>query len=648
MSPDRNQTRREKLLDRLAEGDIDQATYKELLAEIERSSSGTSQRESLRDTLGGVRTGAGLATLIAGTDLGPYRVESRLGSGGFGEAWKAFNATEGRHVVIKVVPRDIQRHQEEVEHLRESFQLIHALHHQNICPVYALTQDARVGLFLVMMYIDGVTLSKYRRQYLADHDEIPLEEVVRLLRPLGEALDYAHQRHVIHRDIKPDNIMIDKDVTPYLIDFGIAAQIKTSMTRISRQQFDTRGTAPYMAPEQWRGQGLDGRSDQYALALVAYELLSGRLPFESTDSDILRQCVIHEEPPFLDDRPDYVNRALQRALAKDRKHRFENCVTMIAALDDHAILPSDQTPIDAQLVEPVSGNSDSDFAAKHDETRSAMKIYRHWAKSAADRQPAGRFVECFGCSNESVQEALASAKARANRVADSMQGGRDPDPYSYGERPVREEIVKEYLHDQHTSVVMTRNGYGALIMNTPRTLFADIDYAEKSASLGGLFSSLFGKEEVSQDEQVIARIRDVVANDPSLGMRVYRTKNGFRCLLTSRTFDPRSDESHRLLQQLQSDPKYVQLCRVQACYRARVSPKPWRCGIANPPSRFPFDNHVVEQKYRQWQKLYEERTKPFSICAVIGDFGSSNVDPEAGMVMQLHDQLACNGDGQLC
>jgi len=277
-----------------------------------------------------------------------------------------------------------------------------------------------------------------------------------------------------------------------------------------------------------------------------------------------------------------------------------------------------------------------------------MKIYRYWAKAAAEKRPEGMPVECFGCSNESVEAALADAKVRAQRFADALQRDGPPHPYLYEDRPVREEIVREFERNGKPTAVLTRNAFGSLVINSPQVLFADIDYQQEEVSLGGLLGKLFGKKTPSQDEQIIARIEEVVAQDRSLGVRVYRTKNGFRCLVKSRTFDPLSDESNKLLQQFGSDPRYVKLCRVQECYRARVSPKPWRCGVGDPPVKFPFSDAEAERRYREWQQAYEETAKSYSTCAKIGDFGSSHLHPEVDSVMKLHDHLACEGDGPLC
>ena len=157
--------------------------------------------------------------------------------------------------------------------------------------------------------------------------------------PVAEALDSAHEQGVIHRDIKPTNILVQTDpndkeaiVDVQLVDFGLAAEIRKSMPRASQLEVGNSGTRPYMAPEQWRGQQQDGATDQYALAVVAYELLTGHLPFDSDDTTILRECVLRETPQKIDGITNTVNDALQRGLAKERKNRFANCRELIKAL----------------------------------------------------------------------------------------------------------------------------------------------------------------------------------------------------------------------------------------------------------------------------------------------------------------------------
>ena len=178
--------------------------------------------------------------------------------------------------------------------------------------------------------------------------------------------------------------------------------------------------------------------------------------------------------------------------------------------------------------------------------------------------------------------------------------------------------------------------------------FADVDYRPEPITLGGFFRKLLGKKTPSQDEQLIARIEELTARDFRLGIRVYRTKAGFRCLVVSRTFDPLSNEATSLLDELGSDRRYIKLCQVQECFRARVSPKPWRCGVGDPPCRFPFPDEEAQRRYREWEKQYAETAKSYSTCSHIGDFGSNSIHPRFEAVIKLHDDLACAGNGPLC
>ena len=128
---------------------------------------------------------------------------------------------------------------------------------------------------------------------------------------------------------------------------------------------------------------------------------------------------------------------------------------------------------------------------------------------------------------------------------------------------------------------------------------------------------------------------------PDLGLRLYRTAQGYRCVVTNRTFEPRSDETRTLLQQLGSDPLYVALCDRQHCFRARLTPKPWRCGLPKPPTRFPFLEDGQEERFRAWEKRYHEVADRYAACAVIGDYGVPGVSSDVRPVLTLHDQVAC-------
>ncbi|MCL2304884.1 MAG: serine/threonine protein kinase, partial [Planctomycetaceae bacterium] len=215
---------------------------------------------------------------------GNFRLEFQLGRGGMGEAWKAYDLTADRFVVLKFVPKEIQHVQEAMEGVRDSFRKVHELQHQHVCPVYGLFTDPQHGYYLVMKYIDGIPLDEYKRKQAEKRGRMPSADAIQILWAIAKGLDYAHGMKVIHRDIKPQNIMIGKKEGVQIIDFGLAEEIRTSMTRFSEVEMSTAGTRPYMAPEQWRGRLQDARTDQYALAVTAYELLAGHPPFMGSDA----------------------------------------------------------------------------------------------------------------------------------------------------------------------------------------------------------------------------------------------------------------------------------------------------------------------------------------------------------------------------
>lgn len=272
-----------------------------------------------------------------------YILRARLGRGGMGEVWKADEVYEGeilRTVVIKTLAPNVPNVQEEMARIQSMFHKIHSLQHQHICPMYAMKNDPKAGTIIVMKYIDGMMLQEYYAQYIRANNEFPVSEVVRLLLPIAQALDYSHSKSVLHRDVKPQNILVSNDESDgvQLIDFGLVMEMRSSIAgRGMAQQFDTSGTLPYMSPEQWSGEFQDARSDQFSLAVVVYELLAGHLPFTGANMQLLGFQILNKSPDPIIGVPDHVNFALQRALSKNRKMRFESCEDFIRALEDQKL-----------------------------------------------------------------------------------------------------------------------------------------------------------------------------------------------------------------------------------------------------------------------------------------------------------------------
>jgi hypothetical protein len=183
---------------------------------------------------------------------------------------------------------------------------------------------------------EGVSLRKWLREKGRETGDgrrgIPLEEAVGVLRQVAAALDYAHSKRVVHRDVKPGNVVIDAKGEVKVLDFGLAAQIRTSLSRTSQAYRGTSGTGPYMAPEQWEAQPQDAKTDQYALAVMAYEMLAGRLPFENSEMAVLKEAVLTGEARDIPGLPKGAMAALRRGMAKNPAARFDSCGAFVAAL----------------------------------------------------------------------------------------------------------------------------------------------------------------------------------------------------------------------------------------------------------------------------------------------------------------------------
>lgn len=276
--------------------------------------------------------------LTPGTVLGgDYELVRQLGRGGMGVVWEAKELAADRLVALKFVPRDLQRFETEMQRVRQTFTKIHALQHQHICPVYGLKNDPQLGYYLVMKWLTGVSLDAYLMRLAQENKPITPQQALAVLKPVATALDYAHTQKIIHRDIKPSNIFLVLDEAGdirdvQVIDFGLAGEIKATMSRISQAMTDTSGTRPYMAPEQWRGRQQSAATDQYALAVVAYEMLSGHLPFEGGDLELLRMAVMQDKPEPIRTIPPNANAVLQKGLAKDAADRYADCATLINTL----------------------------------------------------------------------------------------------------------------------------------------------------------------------------------------------------------------------------------------------------------------------------------------------------------------------------
>ena len=262
-----------------------------------------------------------------------YKVLSELGQGGMGVVYRCLDETAGIEVALKALPPELSHNTIEMEDIKENFQLVAKLVHQNITICKNLERDNSNGnYYLIMECVEGEDLRRWIRRKRKE-GELKLDDVLPIIKQVADALDYAHSEKIIHRDIKPGNIMITSRGKVKVLAFGLAAQIHASMTRVSMAYHGTSGTGPYMAPEQWRGRAQGAPADQYALAVMTYEMLAGHLPFESTDAAVLREVVLNETPEEIADLSKTAQDAIKRAMSKDPAERFQSCAGFVNALN---------------------------------------------------------------------------------------------------------------------------------------------------------------------------------------------------------------------------------------------------------------------------------------------------------------------------
>jgi hypothetical protein len=280
-----------------------------------------------------------------------------------------------------------------------------------------------------------------------------------------------------------------------------------------------------------------------------------------------------------------------------------------------------------------------------------MRIPPYWTKATyRDRDPQGkeRAFTAYGWSFQGRAAAQEDAAARAKRIFDRVVlDGTRPDSYDYLDRPLREEIVQSLDRGDTHVAVITRNRYGCLVLNATRTCFVDVDYppVRSEGLIDGLALFFSNRRRQARAEALrqttLERIRSWADLHRQRSFRLYRTAAGLRLLFTDRVYDPTSQEVIGLLQDLGSDPLYQRLTLKQECFRARLTPKPWRCGCKRPPSLYPWDTPDQERDYRRWQGEYEGKARAYVTCEYLQSFGRSVSDEQIDLVLATHDQYAC-------
>jgi hypothetical protein len=243
----------------------------------------------------------------------------------------------------------------------------------------------------------------------------------------------------------------------------------------------------------------------------------------------------------------------------------------------------------------------------------------------------------------SLAEAQSLATQAAQQLAERF--GRDGPPPSrsgyYPNRPFREQLLREIKDDAgETFAVITRNSYGSQVLNTTRVMFVDIDLPEPKRA-GGFLRSLFGKPETSppkgpQDE-ALAKIENWTRLNPEWGWRIYRTRAGLRLLATQGLVEADSAAAKGVFEALGADPLYCKLCQNQKCFRARLTPKPWRCGVHRKPARWPWLDEKQEKRFQKWETEYQTKSALWATCAFVRHVGNPALHPQVQTILKIHD-----------
>src|SRR6266545_150559 len=281
-----------------------------------------------------------------------YTIDRELGRGGMATVYLAQDKKHDRVVGLKVLHPDLAASLGAERFLRE-IKLVARLNHPHILPLF--DSDAADGfLYYVMPYVEGESL----RERLDRQQLLPIEESIRHARAIASALDYAHRQNIVHRDIKPENVMLYEGEA-MVMDFGIAKAVSAAGTETLTQTGMMVGTPAYVSPEQAAGEELDPRSDQYSLACVLYEMLSGERPFTGPTAQAVMAKRFSETPkPIRTVRstvPENVERAIGKAMSTDVTERFRTTAMFGQALASTSL----STPTDTETMPQVVSSAKS-------------------------------------------------------------------------------------------------------------------------------------------------------------------------------------------------------------------------------------------------------------------------------------------------
>lgn len=318
-----------------------------------------------------------------GTEFGHYRVVEHIGRGGMADVWSARDLRLQRTVAVKTISPDLSLNNDPIMLFEREARTIAALEHPHILPIYEFG-DYQNQLYIVMRYVSGGALDK-----IVESGPLPRAEVVRYASAVAQALDYAHQKKVVHLDLKPSNILLDSNRAPYLADFGLASVMGPE----GRAQNPGSGTLLYMAPEQLLSDELDHRADIYSFTILLFHMLTGNLPFDALVPVSLKQIQEKENLPTLKslgyDFPDDLDWIMQRSTAVEADDRPDRVMDVMDEVQ--RILQPTSTQSMTMTLDLTRDHAELvDLAPGDQAVREAQDLYQRARRAWAHGQ--GRFL----------------------------------------------------------------------------------------------------------------------------------------------------------------------------------------------------------------------------------------------------------------
>jgi serine/threonine-protein kinase len=530
--------------------------------------------------------------LPGGTRLGPYEILTALGAGGMGEVYRARDTRLGRHVAIKVLPPDAADTMSRERFEREA-RTVSGLSHPNICPLFDVGEQDGLS-YLVMECLEGESLAT-----LLGREALSVERVLFIASQIADGLAHAHAAGVIHRDLKPGNVMVLPGGTIKILDFGLARKLAgtadATIANLSAPGI-VSGTLAYMSPEQTLGGHVDHRSDIFSLGVVVYEMLSGRRPFEAPSAFALMHKVVNEHVAPIDavraGVPPAVARFLERMMAKSPDARPASAAEVRSVFSHQFAAPPAGTP--------VSGPSSSASAMRTMPPPLATTSARRWGAVGLGVAvlAIGVLAVAPGCRTFIINQGRSLFGPSENQASATVALPQNATDWARRGRA--------YLgrYDQKGNVDLAIEAFVKAIELNPKAAAAHAGLSESYLQKDSLTpDAQLVRQSVEAGQQAVTLNPDLAASHAALGLALLRAKqpeDGHREILKAQDLEPTNLSALRGLGEYQMSKG--ETAQAEATYRRAVqaAPSEWM------PAQLLGRSLFAQSKYLEAAAVWEE------------------------------------------